>query len=75
MWCLEQFQENTALREEGGRTLTYGMLSEETKRIAEAVGGRKLVFSLCRNTIGSVLGYVAFLNGQIPPVLLSSHLE
>lgn len=75
MWCLEQFQENTALREEGGRTLTYGMLSGETKRIAEAVGGRKLVFSLCRNTIGSVLGYVAFLNGQIPPVLLSSHLE
>lgn len=75
MWCLEKFKENIALREEGGCTLSYGELSEETKKIAEAVGRRSLVFSLCRNTIGSVLGYVAFLNGQIPPVLLNSHLE
>ncbi len=75
MWCLEQFRENIALRDENGRTLSYGELSEETRRIAEAVGRRSLVFSLCRNTIGSVLGYVAFLNGHIPPVLLNSHLE
>ena len=75
MWCLEQFQENTALREESGLTLSYGELDKEAKRIAEAVGGRTLVFSLCRNTIGSILGYVAFLNGKIPPVLLNSHLE
>lgn len=75
MWCLEQFKENIALREESGHTLSYGELNEETKKIAEAVGRRCLVFSFCRNTVGSVLGYVAFLNGQIPPVLLSSHLE
>lgn len=75
MWCLEQFKENIALKEECGHTLSYGELSEETKKIVEAVGRRGLVFSLCRNTIGSVLGYVSFLNGQIPPVLLNSHLE
>ena len=75
VWCLEQFKENIALREESGHTLSYGKLSEETKRIAGVVGGRCLVFSLCRNTIGSVIGYVAFLNGHIPPVLLNSHLE
>lgn len=75
MWCLEQFKENIALRDESGCTLSYGELNEETKRIVEAVGRRSLVFSLCRNTIGSVIGYVAFLNGQIPPVLLNSHLE
>lgn len=75
MWCLEQFKENIALRDESGCTLSYGELNEETKRIAEAVGRRSLVFSLCRNTIGSVIGYVAFLNGRIPPVLLNSYLE
>ncbi len=75
MWCLEQHKENTALIDESGRTLSYRKLDEETKRIAEAVGRRSLVFSLCRNTIGSVLGYVAFINGNILPVLLSSHLE
>lgn len=75
MWCLEQFKDNIALREDSGRTLSYGKLNEESKKIAEAAGGRCLVFSLCRNTIGSVLGYVAFLNGHIPPVLLNSQLE
>ena len=69
MWCLEQHKENTALIDESGRTLSYRKLDEETKRIAEAVGRRSLVFSLCRNTIGSVLGYVAFINGNILPVL------
>ena len=75
MWCLEQFKENMALRDECGRVLSYKEMSEETKKIAEAAGGRCLVFSLCRNTIGSVLGYVAFLNKHIVPVLLNSHLE
>lgn len=75
MWRLEQFNENLALKDEYGRALSYGELSEETKRIVKAVGRRSLVFSLCRNTIGSVIGYVAFLNGQIPQVLLNSHLE
>ncbi len=75
MWYLEQYKENTALRDEGGRMLSYWELSEAAKRIAAAVGERCLVFSLCRNTVGSVLGYVAFVNGRIPPVLLSSHLE
>ena len=75
MWCLEQFKDNIALIDESGCRLSYGKLDEEAKKIAEAVGRRCLVFSLCRNTVGSVLGYVAFLNGHIPPVLLNSYLE
>ncbi len=30
---------------------------------------------MCRNEIGSVLGYVGFINNGIVPVLLNSHLE
>ncbi len=75
IWDLEKFSENTALIDEFGKSLTYGMLKSESYVLAEAVGKRCLVFSLCRNEIGSVLGYVSFINNAIVPVLLNSHLE
>ena len=74
-WDLERFADNIALKDENGRSVTYGTLVEETDRIAESVGQRCLVFSLCRNEIGSVVGYAAFIRHGIVPVLLNSHLE
>ena len=75
IWNLEKYKNNTALLDEFGNTLTYGMLKSEAYVLAEAVGKRCLVFCLCRNEIGSVLGYVSFINNAIVPVLLNSHLE
>ena len=75
IWDLSQFSENNALIDEYGRQMTYGQLDTEAKTLADAVGKRCLVFSLCRNEIGSVLGYTAFLNHGIVPVQLSAHLE
>ena len=43
--------------------------------MAHAVGRRCLVFCLCENSIGSILGYVAFMNGGIVPLLLNRHLD
>lgn len=74
-WDLERFADNIALKDENGQSVTYGSLVEETDRIAESVGQRCLVFSLCRNEIGSVVGYTAFIRHRIVPVLLNSHLE
>lgn len=75
MWDLERFSGNTALIDDSGTALTYGQLKTESEKIAEAAGGRCLVFSLCENTLGSVLGYVGFLNGRIVPLLLSAHMD
>lgn len=75
MWNFNEFSENTALRSDDGTQLTYGELEEETGRLASAIGERCLVFSMCSNTIGSVIGYAAFIQHRIVPVLLSAHLD
>lgn len=75
IWDLSQFQSKTALADEYGTTLSYELLESESLSLAEAIGGRCLVFCLCRNEIGSVLGYVSFINHSIVPLLLNSHLE
>jgi acyl-coenzyme A synthetase/AMP-(fatty) acid ligase len=75
MWNLRGFKERIALADEYGKKLTYGELADTGDEIAAATGGRCLVVSLCRNTIGSAVGYISFLNHNIVPIMLSEHLE
>lgn len=75
IWDLEQYKDKTALIDDCGNTITYGLLNAEANDLADAIGHRCLVFSLCRNEIGSVLGYIAFINNGIVPVMVNSHLE
>ena len=75
IWDIDKFESNTAIEDEYGRRLTYGQMKAEADKIADIIGMRCLVFSLCRNEIGSVVGYVSFMNHQIVPVLLNSHME
>ncbi len=75
IWDFEQFRENTALIDEFGNELTYGQLNANAVALAKAVGRRCLVFSFCRNEIGSVIGYVGFVNNGIVPVQLNAHLD
>lgn len=75
IWDLKKYDSKVALIDEFGGQMTYGALDSETHILAERIGRRCLVFSLCRNEIGSVLGYVSFVNNGIVTVLLNSHLE
>lgn len=75
IWDLEQFKGNTAINDEFGNKLSYDLLKTESDGLASLTGGRCLVFCLCRNEIGSILGYVSFINNGIVPVLLNAHLE
>lgn len=75
IWNLGQFNNNVALIDEFGGQLTYSQLNENANAVAEAIGKRCLVFSLCRNEIGSVIGYVGFVNNCIVPVQLNVHLD
>ena len=67
--------EHTAIIDEFGMQLSYRELENAGNRIAEAVGRRCLVFSLCENTVGSIAGYVGFMHHGIVPLLLKAHLE
>lgn len=74
IWNLENHN-NIALQDEFGQTVTYDVLNSEAKTLADRIGHRCLVFSLCRNEIGSIIGYTSFINNGIVPVMVNSHLE
>ena len=75
IWNLKKYSERPALLDEFGKELSYQALEEESAVLYGHLGGRCLVFYLCRNEIGSVLGYVACINNGAVPLLLNSHLE
>ncbi|MCQ2416650.1 MAG: AMP-binding protein [Oscillospiraceae bacterium] len=75
IWDFSRFADTPAMIDENGRQVSYAELKQASEVVAQCVGGRCLVFCLCRNEIGSVVGYTGFLNGSIPPVMLNSHLE
>lgn len=75
MWDLMKYEKNVALVDELGPEVTYADIFETGKHIKEIIKGRCLVVSLCRNTAGSVVGYISFVNNHIVPVMLNAHME
>ena len=75
IWDLQKYGDNTAILDEYGVSLTYGALAEEGRRIGDAVGRRSLVFVLCRNETGALVGYTGLINHGCVPLLLSSRMD
>ena len=70
MFDLNKFANNIAVETEQGERLTYAQIEKDAKTIAEVMKPRKFTFCLCENTLGSFVGYVAFMTHNIPTVLL-----
>lgn len=68
-------RENVAAISDNGNKVTYGDLMSFSNRVMDVLPDRSLVFSLCHNTIGSLMGYVAFLSTRNVPLLLSADLD
>ena len=75
IWDLEQFGHRLAIEDDKGISLTYESFQKESDRLYGYIGKRCLIFSLCENTVGSVLGYVSCLNNGIVPLLLNANME
>jgi acyl-CoA synthetase (AMP-forming)/AMP-acid ligase II len=75
MWKFNSYKDNTAAIDESGCAFSYTFLEDEGRKLAAKVGGRKLVFYLCTNTIGSLLGYTAFLSHRIVPLMLDAGIS
>ena len=69
------FARRIALIGDDGQQLTYDELNRFIERISYFVEKRTLVFVLCTNTIGSVAGYVGFIQNEIVPVMLSAGMD
>ncbi len=50
--------------------MSHAQLEAAGTRLARAVGGRCLVFSMCENSLGSLVGYTGFLANRIVPAML-----
>ena len=55
--------------------LTYRELNEFTKEWHNQIQQRTLIFILCENSIGAMVGYVASLSNRIVPLLLSASMN
>lgn len=72
MFDLNRFANNIAVETEHGKKMNYAQLKESADSIAAEMEPRKLTFCLCENTLGSFVGYVAFMTHNIPTVLLDA---
>lgn len=75
VWNFEQYKNNLAVITDQGEMLTYSQLMTENDRLIANIPERCLVFSLCKNTLGSFIGYTSFINNKIVPLLLDSHID
>lgn len=72
---LDKYKDNVALISDDGQIFSYGELYESSCSLSTVMKTRKLVFQLCENSIGSVLGYASFLNAGVVPVMLSAGID
>ena len=71
MFNLSKYKQNTAVITDKGERLSYEELAAAAKTFADAVPQKRgLLFCLCENRIGSLVGYVACMEHHIPIVLL-----
>ena len=75
MFELENFKDNIACITPSGEQVSYGELQALTARIISNLKPYQLVFSMCSNTIGSVAGYISFVNNNDATLMLDSHIE
>lgn len=64
-----------AAKDNENHQLTYGELAVEVEKISKLVEPRSIIFHLCKNTIGSLVGYMGFIEGNAVPLALSSKIE
>lgn len=76
MFDLKQYGCNIALIDDSGNKISYENMSKESEKISAVFSDseKHVAFCFCSNTIGSVTGYVTFLNSGIVPLLINANL-
>ena len=75
MWDFETNSDKVAAINEQGERLLYSGLLAEVHNVEPLLRDRPLVFLLCSNTLGALMGYVGCIENRAVPLLLSSHLD
>lgn len=71
----KQQQDKLALIDNEESRVTYGELAELMKNVGAQVEPRSLIFMLCKNTVGSMAGYLGFVEHEAVPVTLNAKID
>lgn len=74
IWNLTSFGDRIAI-EEGDHSYTYQDLYQITEDIFAPIGRRSLIFVLSSNTLGSLAGYLSFLEHGVVPLMLEEKID
>lgn len=69
-----KYGDRTAVIDENGQKISYQEMDALCKDMGRGLTARTLVFSFCENGIGSIAGYLSFLQNRAVPVLLDRHI-
>lgn len=75
MWSFRNQGDKIAAINDKEDRITYLQLEDAADLLVSKIKKRCLVFSLCTNSIGSLLGYTGFINNRIVPLLLDSNID
>ncbi len=64
-----------AVKDNENHIISYGDMVHLIQEMSTLVQKRSIVFILCKNTVGSLLGYMSFIEGNVVPLALSSKIE
>lgn len=56
-------------------SITYGELTDKMVEVGSKVDPRSVIFILCKNTVGSMIGYLGFVNSGAVPLNLSNKID
>jgi len=72
---LNKYKNNIAAISETGEEITYGEADRISDELYSEIGHRTLVFCLCENTLGTLLGYISFLKNNIVTFMVDKDIN
>lgn len=66
----EEYSNNIVAISEDGSSCTYAALQSKVNNLVSILQKGSLAFCLCKNSVGSLVGYLSFLQSSVPAVML-----
>ena len=71
----EVFKKKIAIINDDGLKISYLQLDEFSKQLKAKIPPRSVIFSLNKNTLGSVVGYYSFIKNKVVPFMLEAKMD
>jgi acyl-coenzyme A synthetase/AMP-(fatty) acid ligase len=72
---IDKFESRVAVISDTGKSYLYNDLKKYIDEISVKLCKRSIVFALCNNEIGSLCGYLSFINNGVVPLMLDSSID